>query len=57
LYDSDGSRAKAVLLWESREAADAAEVELMTRRAEIMSDLGLTVESVELYEAPVVELV
>ena len=56
LYDGENRRAKAVLLWETAETAEAAEPEISVRRAQIMSELGLTIDSVELYEAPVVEL-
>jgi hypothetical protein len=56
LYDADNRRAKAILLWESKEAAEAAEPELSVRRAQVMSGLGFTVESADLYEAPVVEM-
>jgi hypothetical protein len=57
LYDADSGRARAILLWESREAAEASEVELAGFREQLVSGLGMTLESVELYEAPVVELV
>ncbi|PWU24841.1 MAG: hypothetical protein C5B48_04355 [Candidatus Rokuibacteriota bacterium] len=56
LYDVENQRAKAVLLWESEETAEAAEQELAERRRQIASGLGLTIESADLYEAPVVEL-
>jgi hypothetical protein len=56
LYDGEGGRAKALVLWESKEAADASEAELETRRRHISSTVGLTVDSVELYEVPVFEL-
>lgn len=56
LYDEENQRAGGVLLWESRAAAEAAEETLAERRREISSDVGLTVESADLYEAPVVEL-
>jgi hypothetical protein len=56
LYDQDSRRAKALILWKSKEAADAAEETLGERRAQMASGVGLTIESVELYEAPVVEL-
>ncbi len=55
LYDAQNARAKAVLLWESEETAEAAEEELVERRRQITSKIGLTVESADLYEAPVVE--
>jgi hypothetical protein len=56
LYDQDNRRAKAVLLWESKETAEAAEVELVERRKALASGIGLTVESADLYEAAVVEI-
>ena len=56
LYDEQNQRAKAVLLWESEETAEAAEQELAERRRQLAGGIGLTVESADLYEAPVVEL-
>jgi hypothetical protein len=56
LYDAKNQRAKAVLLWESEETAEAAEETLVERRRKLASGVGLTVESADLYEAPVVEL-
>jgi hypothetical protein len=56
LYDAENRRAKAVLLWESEETAEAAELELAERRRALASGVGLTVESADLYEAPIVEL-
>ena len=56
LYDQENRRAKAVILWESEETADSAEQELAERRRKIASGIGLTIESADLYEAPVVEL-
>ena len=56
LYDQENKRAKALILWESEETADAAEQELVERRKQISGRMGLTVESADLYEAPVVEL-
>ena len=56
LYDKENRRAKAVLLWESEETAEAAELELAERRRQVAGGIGLTVESADLYEAPVVEL-
>jgi len=56
LYDEENARAKAIILWESREAADSAEETLVERRAQMTAQVGITVESVSLYEAPVVEL-
>jgi hypothetical protein len=56
LYDQGNRRAKAVLLWESEQAAEEAEKVLADRRKQIAASVGLTVESADLYEAPVVEL-
>jgi hypothetical protein len=56
LYDAEQRRAKAVLLWETQDDADEAEKELVERRQKLAASVGLTVESAELYEAPVVEL-
>ena len=56
LYDEDNSRAKAIILWESKDAAEAAEETLAERRKGMTAQVGITIESVDLYEAPVVEL-
>lgn len=56
LYDAENRRAKAVLLWESEENAEEAEKELHDRRRKLAGGVGLTVETEDLYEAPVVEL-
>ena len=56
LYDEGNNRAKAIILWESQEAAEAAEETLVERRAKMTAEVGITVESADLYEAPVVEL-
>jgi hypothetical protein len=56
LYDEQNRRAKAMLLWQSEETAEAAETELVERRRQLASGVGLTVESADLYEAPVVAL-
>jgi hypothetical protein len=56
LYDEDNRRAKAIILWESKEAAESAEETLVERRAKMTQQVGIAVESADLYEAPVVEL-
>jgi hypothetical protein len=56
LYDERNRRAKGILLWESEDAAEAAEQELTDRRRKLAGEIGLTVESADLYEALVVEL-
>jgi len=43
-------------LWETKEAAEAAEETLVERRRQMAGGAGLTVESADLYEALVVEL-
>ena len=56
LYDAENRRAKAVLLWESEDAAEEAEKELVERRQKLAASVGLTVESADLYEVTVMEL-
>jgi hypothetical protein len=56
LYDEERSRAQALILWESKDAADAAEETLAERRKGMVSQIGITIDSVDLYEAPIVEL-
>lgn len=56
LYDSESQRARALLLWESKEHAEAAEETLAERRGQMASGVGLTVESADLYEAVFVEV-
>ncbi|HEY6835792.1 MAG TPA: hypothetical protein VI142_04900 [Gaiellaceae bacterium] len=56
LWDEENERSKTMVLWESREAAEAAEETLAVRRVENTDRLGMTIESVKLLEAPIVEL-
>jgi hypothetical protein len=56
LYDAENTRARAIILWDSEEAAVSAEETLAERRRQMASGVGLTVESADLYEALVVEL-
>jgi len=56
LYDPESRRARALILWESEDAAKAAEETLAERRHQMASGVGLTVESADLYEAVVVEM-
>jgi hypothetical protein len=53
MYDADNRRAQAIILWESKDAAESAETTLAERRVKLASGVGLTVESADLYEAPV----
>ena len=54
--DKDRTRARAVILWDSEEHAEAAEQTLADRRREMADSIGLSVESTELYEAIAVEV-
>jgi len=56
LYDAENRRARAIILWESEETAEAAELELVERRRQLTATVGLTVESADLYEVPVADL-
>jgi hypothetical protein len=56
LYDSEQSRSKVVILWETEDAAVTAEETLAERRRQLSGGLGLTIESEDLYEAAVVEM-
>lgn len=56
LFDLDNRKAKAIVLWESAEAAEAAEEQLAPRREENIGRMGLTLASNRLIEAPVVEI-
>jgi len=56
LFDEENSRARAIILWDSKEAGESAEETLAERRGQMASGVGLTVESADLYEALVVEL-
>jgi hypothetical protein len=56
LYDAETGRAKGVILWDSKEAAEDAEETLAERRRNMAGSVGLTVESEDLYEALVVEV-
>jgi hypothetical protein len=55
LYDQENQRAQAIILWDSKETAEAAEETLAERRKGMAAQVGITIESVGLYEAPVVE--
>jgi heme-degrading monooxygenase HmoA len=56
LADGDNRRARSVVLWETRENAEEAERQMGSRREEMVSRLGATVRSADLYEAPIVEV-
>jgi hypothetical protein len=56
LMDDGTRRARNVLLWETREGAEQAEREFGPKREEIVRELGGTVRSADLFEAPIVEV-
>ena len=54
LYDADNRRARSVVLWETKESAEEAERQFGSRREEIVTGMGGTVRSADLFEAPIV---
>ena len=54
--DKDRTRARAIILWDSEEHAEAAEQTLAERRRQMADSTGLRVDSTELYEAIAVEV-
>jgi hypothetical protein len=56
LADEANSRARSIVLWETKEDAEEAERQMGSRREEMVSQLGATVRSADLYEAPIVEV-
>jgi hypothetical protein len=55
LYDAQNERARAIILWDSDDAAESAEETLAPRREQMAGSVGLRIESADLYEAVVVE--
>ena len=56
LTDPENSRARSVVLWETKEGADEAERLFKAKREEMVSGAGGTVRSADLYDAPIVEV-
>jgi hypothetical protein len=56
LYDGDRRLAGGLTLWESREAAETADANIGGMRQETVAKFGLTIESANLWEAPVVDI-
>ena len=54
LYDEENRRARNVVLWETREGAEEAEREFGPKREEIVTGMGATVRSADLFEALIV---
>lgn len=56
LVDEENRRARSIILWETREAAEEAERQIAPKREEVMRQIGATLRSADLYEAPIVEV-
>ena len=56
LTDAENSRARSVVLWETKEGAEEAERQFKAKREEMVSAAGGTVRSADLYEASIVEV-
>jgi hypothetical protein len=56
LVDNDSRRTRSVVLWETKESAEEAERQFAPRREEIVRGVGGTVQSADLYEAPIVDV-
>ena len=56
LMDADTRRARNVLLWETAEGAEEAERQFGPKREEIVREMGGTVKSTDLFDAPLVEI-
>jgi hypothetical protein len=56
LNDEQNRRALSVVLWDTKEGADEAERQFGPKREEIVRGIGGTVQSADLYEAPIVEV-
>jgi hypothetical protein len=56
MADAENRRVRGIVLWETREGAEDAERELGPLRNEMVSGMGATVRSADLYEVLVAEL-
>jgi len=56
LVDDANRRARSVVLWETKEGAEEAERKFAAKREEIVRGMGGTVQSADLYDAPLVEV-
>ena len=56
LTDDENRKAHATTFWESRETAEAAEQQMAQRREAMAERFGLTIKSVRLLEAPIVDV-
>jgi hypothetical protein len=56
LVDEESRRARSVVLWETKEGAEEAERQFAAKREEIVSGMGGSVRSADLFDAPIVEV-
>jgi hypothetical protein len=56
LYDEESRRARSVILWETSEGAEEAERRFGPMREEVVTGMGATVRSADLFEAPIVNV-
>jgi hypothetical protein len=56
LVDEENRRARSVVLWETKEGAEEAERQFAAIREEIVTGMGATVRSADLYDAPIVKV-
>jgi len=57
LVDDTNRRARSVVLWETKEGAEEGERQFAAKREEIVRGMGGAVQSADLYDAPIVEVV
>ena len=56
LVDAENRRVRNIVLWETKEGAEEAERRFAARREEVVTGLGGTVRSADLFEAPIVQV-
>ena len=56
MVDEGNRRARTIVLWETEENAEDAERQMAPRREEMVSQMGATVRSADLYEVAIAEV-
>ena len=56
LVDEENRRSRSIVLWETIEGAEEAERQFGAKREEMVREMGGTVRSADLYEAPLVKV-
>jgi heme-degrading monooxygenase HmoA len=56
LANEETRRVRSVVLWETREDAEAAEEQMKPRREQMAKEIGFTVKAADLYEVVVAEV-